>query len=66
MIHEILQFFNISFHILKSFHDHLLLVFIIYCQYKYDHFILLSLYNILIFMQLWLYVCHFFFYIKIF
>ena len=47
-IDEILQFHSTSFHILKSSHDSLLYVFIIYCQCKYDHFILLSLYNIFV------------------
>ena len=60
-IHKILQFPSTSFHVLKLSHYSLLLVFIIYCQYKYDHFILLNLYNIFVFMQLWLYICHFFF-----
>ena len=41
-IHEILRFHSTSFHILKSSHNSLLYVFIIYCQCKYDHFILLS------------------------
>ena len=49
-IHEILQFFYTSFHILKSSHDSLLSIIIIYCQCRCDHFILLSLYNIFIFM----------------
>ena len=60
-IHEILQFPFTSFHTLKSPLDSLLLVFIIYCQCKYDHFILLSLYIIFDFMKLWLYICHFFY-----
>ena len=60
-IYKILQFPSISFHILKSFHDSLLYVFIIYCECNYDNFILLSLYNIFVFMQLWLYICHFFY-----
>ena len=66
-IHEILQFYSTSFHILKSSHDSFLYDFIIYFQFKYDRFILLSLYNIFVFMQLWLYICQiFFFFIKIF
>lgn len=60
-IREILQFPSTSFHVLKLSHYSLLLVFIIYCQYKYDHFILLSLYIIFVFMQRWLYICHFFY-----
>ena len=60
-IHEILQFPFTSFHILKSPLDSLLLVFIIYCQCKYDHFILLSLYNIYFFTHLWLYIYHCFY-----
>ena len=47
-IHEVLQFPSSNFHILKSFHDSLLLVVIIYCQCKYDYFILLILYNIFV------------------
>jgi len=48
-----------NFHILKSSHNSLFSVFIIFCQYKYDHFILLNLYIIFVFMQLWLYISHF-------
>ena len=47
-IHEVLQFPSTSFHILKSSYDSLLLVVIIYSQGKYDHFILLSSYNIFV------------------
>ena len=57
-IHEILQFFYTSFHILKSSHDSLLSIVIIYCQCRCDHFILLSLYNIFIFMLLSLFICY--------
>ena len=63
-IYEILQFYSTSFHILKSSYDSFLYDFIIYCQFKYDRFILLSLYNIFVFMQLWLYICQKFFFYK--
>ena len=49
-LYEVLQFLSISFHILKSSHDSLLSIVIIYCQCRCDHFALLSLYNIFIFM----------------
>ena len=55
-IHEVLQFSSSNFHILKSSHDSLLLVVIIYCQCKYNYFILLSLNNIFVFMHLGLYI----------
>ena len=58
-IYKILQYLSISFYILKSSHDSLLYVFIIYCECNYDNFILLSLYDIFVFMQLWLYICQF-------
>ena len=49
-IHEILQFLFTSFHILKSSYDSLLSIVIIYSQCRCDHFILLCLYIIFIFM----------------
>ena len=61
-IHEILQFFSTIFHFLKLLHNGSLLVVIIYCQCgRCDYFILLYLYNIFIFMQLSLNICHFFY-----
>ena len=58
---KFLQFLSTSCHILKSLHDSLLSIAIIYCQYRFDHFILLNLYNIFVFMQLSLSICYCFY-----
>ena len=59
-IQENLHFFSMSFYILKSLHDILLSVVIIYVNIgRCDHFILLSLNNIFIFKQLAFSICYY-------
>ena len=53
-----LQYPSMSFHILKSSHDNSLSIVNVG---RYDYFILLSSYNLFIFMQLSLSICHYFY-----